>query len=120
MYPKGSSVMFYKLYLDSHVVASLAEYDALAIVEWDIIVAHSSSFSRLYEAAFFSSEWFWVKGSTLSGTEFHQTATLTKMWHILGHLNGNAICKLHGGQPMFCQIIRSSTRSSNYTVTSVE
>ncbi|CAM9750544.1 unnamed protein product [Ectocarpus sp. 4 AP-2014] len=91
VYPKGSSVMFYKLYLDSHVVASLAEYDALAIVEWDIIVAHSSSFSRLYEAAFFSSEWFWVKGSTLSGTEFHQTATLTKMWHILGHLNGNAI-----------------------------
>lgn len=84
--------MFYKLFLDEDVAGSLEEYDALAVIEWDVLVAHSTSFSRLYEAAF-SSEPFWVKGSTLVGTEFHQTAKLRDMWHVLGHLNGNAICE---------------------------
>lgn len=92
MYPTGPSLMFYKLFLDEHVAASLKEYDALAVIEWDVLVAHSTSFSRLYDAAF-SSEPFWVKGSTLAGTEFHQTAKLRDMWHVLGHLNGNALCE---------------------------
>lgn len=69
--------MFYKLFLDDDVVRHLEEYDALAILEWDVVVAHSSSFTRLYKAAFMSSERFWVKGSTLTGIEFHETAALT-------------------------------------------
>ncbi|CAB1105681.1 unnamed protein product [Ectocarpus sp. CCAP 1310/34] len=71
--------MFYKLFLDDDVVRHLEEYDALAILEWDVVVAHSSSFTRLYNAAFSSAERFWVKGSTLTGTEFHETAALTDM-----------------------------------------
>lgn len=87
--------MFYKMFLDPDVARALDEYDALTILEWDVLVAHHTSFSRLYETAF-GSEPFWVKGSTLAGTEFHQTATVRDMWHVLGHLNGNAICKSSG------------------------
>ncbi|CAM9650691.1 unnamed protein product, partial [Ectocarpus sp. 12 AP-2014] len=107
VYPKGASVMFYSMFLDGEVAHSLEEYDALAVVEWDVYVAHSTSFSRLYDAAFFS-EPFWVKGSTLGGTEFHQTAHISDMWHILGHLNGNAI--YNNSDPAFTQFV-------NYTFT---
>ena len=92
-YPKGPSVMFYKMFLDDDVARSFAGYAALAILEWDVVVAHSTSFERLYKAAFMASEEFWVKGSTLTGAEFHGTSVVSEMWHILGHLNGNAICK---------------------------
>ena len=94
-YPKGPSVMFYKIFLDSSIARSFGGYHALAILEWDVVVAHPTSFERLYRAAFFSAEDFWVKGSTLTGAEFHETAVVSEMWHILGHLNGNAICE-HG------------------------
>ncbi|CAN0179751.1 unnamed protein product, partial [Ectocarpus fasciculatus] len=102
VYPNGASMMFYKLFLDTEVAGSLEEYDALAVLEWDVLVAHSTSFSRLYDAAF-SSEPFWVKGSTLVGTEFHQTAKLRDMWHVLGHLNGNAL--YNNTDPAFTQYV---------------
>lgn len=85
--------MFYKIFLDPAIARSFGGYDALAILEWDVVVAHPTSFERLYKAAFFSAEDFWVKGSTLTGAEFHETAVVSEMWHILGHLNGNAICE---------------------------
>ena len=34
-----------------------------------------------------------MKGSTLDGAEFHETAMVQEMRHIIGHLNGNAICE---------------------------
>lgn len=85
--------MFYNMFLDRDTARALEGYHALAILEWDVVVAHPSSFDRLYKAAFFSAEEFWVKGSTLAGKEFHDTAGVSDMWHILGHLNGNAICE---------------------------
>lgn len=96
VYPKGASAQFYKLFLDPYVVEQLKEYDAIASIEWDVHVAHASSFSRLYEAAVGSSEPFWVKGSTVNGNEFHETASVTELRLILGHLNGNAICEYRG------------------------
>lgn len=93
VYPIGPSVQFYKMYLDPVVAEEVKEYDALAVIEWDVVVAHPTSFGKLYDAAFSSSEPFWVKGSTLAGTEFHETAGVTEFWHILGHLNGNALCE---------------------------
>ncbi|CAM9176020.1 unnamed protein product, partial [Ectocarpus sp. 8 AP-2014] len=112
VYPKGASLMFYKLFLDEDVAGSLEEYDALAVIEWDVLVAHSTSFSRLYEAAF-SSEPFWVKGSTLVGTEFHQTAKLRDMWHVLGHLNGNAI--YNNTDPAFTQYVNFTLARWEYS-----
>lgn len=85
--------MFYKMFLDRDVTQYFEVYDALAVVEWDVIVAHPTSFERLYAAAFDSTEPFWMKGSTLTGVEFHETACVSEMRHILGHLNGNAICE---------------------------
>lgn len=85
--------MFYNMFLDRGIASDLEGYDILAILEWDIVVAHPESFDRLYKAAFFCTEGFWMKGSTLAGREFHDTAGVSEMWHILGHLNGNAICE---------------------------
>lgn len=93
VYPIGPSLQFYKLFLSKEVSGEFAQYDAIASLEWDVVVAHDKSFERLYHAAFTTAEPFWVKGSTLAGTEFHETATVPHMWFILGHLNGNAICE---------------------------
>lgn len=93
VYPKAHSVMFYKLFLDGDVTRFFEGYAALAVLEWDIVVAHPTSFERLYEAAFVASEIFWVKGSTLTETEFHEAAGVSATWHVPGHLNGNAICE---------------------------
>lgn len=93
VYPIGPSVQFYKLFLSKEVSEKFVQYDAIACLEWDVIVAHERSFGRLYHAAFSATEPFWMKGSTLAGTEFHETATVSRMWFVLGHLNGNAICE---------------------------
>eukprot|EP00904_Undaria_pinnatifida_P002830 jgi/Undpi1/12548/HiC_scaffold_6.g02217.m1 len=90
-YPKGPSVQFYKIFLDEDVSAHFSEYDAISIIEWDVTVAHNTSFKRLYHAAFSDTEPFWVKGSVLTGGSFHQAASDINMWHVLGHINGNAI-----------------------------
>lgn len=91
VYPKGPSVQFYKLFLDEKVSTHFSEYDALSIIEWDVLVAKDTSFEQLYHSTFDATEPFWVKGSILEGTNFHQTAGRAEMWHILGHINGNAI-----------------------------
>lgn len=85
--------MFYSLFLDDDISFTLEGYDAIAVLEWDVVVAHSTSFERLYQSTFASTDEFWVKGSTLAGPEFHDIAGVSGMWHILGHLNGNAICE---------------------------
>ena len=90
-YPKGPSVQFYKMFLDEDVRAHFSEYDFISILEWDVTVAHDTSFERLYYAAVGGSEPFWVKGSVLAGGSFHQTASDSNLWHVLGHINGNAI-----------------------------
>ncbi|CAM9164100.1 unnamed protein product [Ectocarpus sp. 6 AP-2014] len=91
VYPRGPSVMFYKLFLDERIRSNFSEYDALAIIEWDVLVATDRSFEELYHAAFRVNEEFWVKGSNLEGTNFHSSSMMSDMWHVLGHINGNAI-----------------------------
>lgn len=119
--------MFYNMFLDRGVARALEGYDALAVLEWDILVAHSESFDRLYKAAFFSTEEFWMKGSTLAGREFHATAGVSEMWHVLGHLNGNAICESwccrslaevlvsHGQEGVFSRALSKSYRCVMHT-----
>ncbi len=103
VYPKGPSVQFYKMFLDEGVKAELEEYDALAIIEWDVLVASDRSFAELYRAAFSNSEDFWVKGSNLEGTNFHTVAESSEMWHVMGHINGNAI--YNNNDPVFAEFV---------------
>ena len=42
VYPKGASVQFYKMFLDEGIRMQLSEYQVLALIEWDVIVAHES------------------------------------------------------------------------------
>ncbi|CAN0201368.1 unnamed protein product, partial [Ectocarpus sp. 12 AP-2014] len=103
IYPQGPSVMFYNMFLDEDVRSSLSEYDALSIVEWDVLVASDNSFEELYHAAFRVNEEFWVKGSNLEGTSFHSNADAIEMWQVLGHINGNAI--YNNDDPAFVEYV---------------
>lgn len=76
MYPQGPSVQFYKIFLDENVSVHFKMYEVFAIIEWDVLVAHKSSFSQLYYLAFGGGEPFWVKGSVL-GTSVTVTAAVT-------------------------------------------
>ncbi len=82
VYPKGPSVQFYKLFLEKAIRDQVKSYEAIAIIEWDVLVAHDQSFEKLHHAAFNAVEPFWVKGSTLAGTNFHGTAAITDHWKV--------------------------------------
>ena len=69
--------------------AHFVEYDALAILDWDIIIAHEESFERLYSTAFTAKEPFWIKGSRYAGTSDDGAAMNIRDSH--NHLDGNAI-----------------------------
>eukprot|EP00903_Cladosiphon_okamuranus_P008109 g7816.t1 len=103
VYPKAPSIMFYKMFLDEDVRPHLVEYNAFAIIEWDVLVATDRSFEELYVAAFQVNEEFWVKGSNLEGTSFHSSAEMTGMWQVLGHINGNAI--YNNDDPAFVEYV---------------
>ncbi|CAM9361612.1 unnamed protein product, partial [Choristocarpus tenellus] len=107
VYPMGPSVQFYKMFLDEDVKRNFSMYDAIAFVEWDVKVTAKNAFDMLYESAFFASEPFWVKGSTFAGNNFHSTAVARDSWHILGHINGNAI--YNNTDPAFTEFV-------NYTL----
>ena len=49
MYPRGPSSQFYKIFLDPEVSREFELYDAVAIVESDVAIAHETSFERLYK-----------------------------------------------------------------------
>ena len=83
------SAQFYKLFLAPDVRAHFVEYDALAILEWDLIIAHEESFERLYSTAFTSKEPFWIKGSHRAGAS--DEGVVMKIWDFQNHLDGNAI-----------------------------
>ena len=105
--------MFYKMFLDKGVRSELFDYDALAIMEWDVLVATDNSFEELYHAAFRGNEDFWVKGSNLEGTNFHSSATVSEMWHVLGHINGNAI--YNNNDPAFVEYVDYTRTRWSYT-----
>lgn len=85
------NALFYKLFLATDVRAHFIEYDALAILDWDTIIAQETSFERLYSMAFTVSEPFWVKGSPLEATHFDDDVRSPGMWAPIDHLDGNAI-----------------------------
>lgn len=103
VYPKGPAVMFFKMFLDADVRSELSEYDALATIEWDVLVASDRSFEELYHMAFHENEEFWVKGSNLEGTNVASSAEVSDMWRVLGRINGNAI--YNNNDPAFVEYV---------------
>ncbi|CAM9126632.1 unnamed protein product [Phaeothamnion confervicola] len=47
---------------------------------------------------------YWVKGGSLAGNEFHETAQSKENWEVLGHINGNALYTL--SDPAFTDFVR--------------
>ena len=52
LYPTGPSEQFYEMAPDEDDQGQLSEYDALAIMQWDVVVATDQFFEDLYKAAF--------------------------------------------------------------------
>lgn len=100
------------MFLEDRVKLHFASYDAVAIIEWDVLVAHERSFEELYHATFHGVEPFWVKGSSLAGTNFHSTAAMSGLWHVLGHINGNAI--YNNTDPAFVEFVNFTFHRWNY------
>lgn len=105
-------MQFYKLFLDARVRSRVSQYDALALIEWDMIVAHNRSFEELYRAAFGGVEPFWMKGSILEGTNFHETVMMPEQRRVLGHINGNAI--YNNTDPAFVEFVNFSFQRWDY------
>lgn len=81
---------FYNLFLSPDVRMHVVEYEALAILDWEVVIPQKESFERLYSIAFEVTEPFWIKGSRHPGDYSEERAT-TGTWHPLDHLDGNAI-----------------------------
>ena len=54
-----------------------------------------------------------MKGSTLAGVNFHETAVLPENHYLLGHINGNAI--YNNTDPEFVEFIRFTLARWEYT-----
>ena len=52
LYPTGPSEQFYEVVPDEDDQGQLSEYDALAIMQWNVVVATDQFFEDLYKAAF--------------------------------------------------------------------
>ena len=102
-YPKGPSVQFYNMFLDQDVRAQLMEYDALAIVKGDVLVAAVNPFEELYKAAFASGDDFWVKGSNVEKTNFHATTEEQAGMNVVGPINDNTI--YNNNDPEFVEYV---------------
>ena len=86
------SAQFYKLFLAPTVRASFVDYDALAILDWDIIIAQDMSFKMLYSAAFTADQSYWVKGSRLAEMSSEEKfASPELLGQLPAYLDGNAI-----------------------------
>lgn len=90
VYPKGASVQFYKLFLDGDVASSVAEYDALAVIEWDVIVAHPESCTMQSSTR--------PSHSGSRGARLQESNIMTRRaWLACGMFSGvNAICEASG------------------------
>lgn len=92
VYPKGPSIQFYKLFLDTEVSKQLEMYDALAIIESDVTIAHESSFEQLFKVG--SNGWFlysWFDNASRENEM--ETGALLVRWvrafsFIAFHING--------------------------------
>lgn len=93
IYPLGPTLQFYKMYLDEKVSMQFAEYGVFALLEWDVTLLDPNAFEILWRSAYVS-DTYWMKGATLKGDTFHESAKYTKYWSMLGHINGNALYNL--------------------------
>ncbi|CAM9549362.1 unnamed protein product, partial [Phaeothamnion confervicola] len=106
VYPMGPSRQFYDIFLDAEIAAQFAEYGSFAIMERDVTITSTDAFDVLYDLAFDADGHtpYWVKGGSLMGNEFHDSAKDAENWEFLGHINGNALYTL--SDPAFTEYVK--------------
>jgi hypothetical protein len=94
-YPEGPSNMFFKLMLD-HSHSLLRSFSHVYWMEWDVRVVRRHFVDALYGITVQGG--FWMKGSRYGGGGFDDIIQDRSSWDWVGHLNGNALYKLHDPQ----------------------
>ena len=92
-YPEGPSNMFFKLMLQL-APRLLQPYSHIYWMEWDVKPVRAVWLDALRFIT--SGEEFWMKGGRYRGRAFDDVVLADpKAWSWIGHLNGNALYKLH-------------------------
>ena len=100
-YPEGPSNMFFKLLI--HQAASLlAPFTHLYWMEWDVKPVRPYWVEKLYDLTLHDE--FWMKGGRYRGRAFDEVVKDSSSWGWVGHLNGNAVYKLH--DPVFLSFLQ--------------
>ena len=100
-YPAGPSNMFFMLMLQL-AAALLPAFTHMFWMEWDVRPVRPFWLDRLQAAT--HGEAFWMKGSRYRGRAFDEVVKTASAWSWVGHLNGNALYRLH--DPDFHQLLR--------------
>ena len=91
-YPEGPSNMFFKL-MTTLAVPLLSHATHLYWMEWDVKPVRPMWLDVLYYATM--GEPFWIKGGRYRGRAFDNAVRDPSSWSWIGHINGNALYKLH-------------------------
>jgi hypothetical protein len=91
-YPEGINLMFYRLVLGEVHGEELARYTHVFWMEPDVVPIKIHWLDALVRES--SDGQFWVKGSLYLGDMFDD-ASIGKDWQWIGHINGNALYRLH-------------------------
>lgn len=104
-YPEGINHMFFKLFLDPRLTGIFKSYTHMFWAEWDVSPLRPHWLDKLREEA--EPDDFWMKGSPYKGESLDAQALIPGNWDWIGHINGNALYKLH--DPDFMTLMRLTT-----------
>ena len=111
-YPEGPSNMFFKLMLE-HGRSLLRAFSHVYWMEWDVRVVRPHFVDALY--ALTVQGGFWMKGSRYGGGGFDDVILDRASWDWVGHLNGNALYRLHDAQfERFLELVMEREPPSHY------
>ena len=91
-FPSGPSWMFFRLFL-SYSESLMAGFTHVYWMEWDVTPVRPYWLDRLQQLT--HGEEFWMRGARYRGPAFDETVKEPSSWSWVGHLNGNALYKLH-------------------------
>ena len=110
-YPQGPNHMFFKLMGSNSI---LAAYTHVFWMEWDVTPVRPLWIDRLVSLAA-ADDGCWMKGSPYVGRGMDEAATDPNNEPWLGHLNGNALYKLHDPDfQRFLQLVQEREPPGHY------
>jgi hypothetical protein len=102
-YPAGPSNMFFRMFFDANMQQRSSEYRTMFWMEGDVFPLKPYWIDKLYAESLVGD--FWMKGSIYFGHAFDDSVMSPETWNWVGHINGNALYRLH--EPQFTTFLRA-------------